>query len=642
MKTRSGALLLVAICGFSSLDVRADGPALINYQGRVVISNVNFNGTGQFKFALVNSAGTTTYWSNNGTSTNGSEPTAPVSLTVTSGLYSVLLGDTSLGASMTVIPTTVFAQTDLRLRVWFNDGTHGSQLLSPDQRLAPNGYVASTSVTTTDLVDGSVTSAKLASGAVGSTQIASGAVGAAQIASGAVGSTQMAAGSVGATQIANSTITAAKISSGQVVKSVNGLADAVTIAAGSNISITPSGNTLTLAATAGGGSGPWLTNGTTAYYNSGSVGIGINAPLTPFEVRTATGQLGISHSDTNATRRLGTYVGASASGADGGWFGTITNHSLHLFVNNGQPQMTVVNGGVGIGTFTPSGKLHLYDATNSVTETIETGGATNSAAQVAFKTANTTWYMGTARGLGGDQLYFSTLGAPILAQLQLMTNGDAQVSGTLNATAATVTTNHNSYGFKHTDGTTTVGSYIGGGVPGGWYGTLTNSPLYFFVNGGQPSMTIGTDGTTTVKVLTITGGSDLAEPFPMGEGQIEKGSVVVIDPDHPGRLMRSRTAYDRKVAGIVSGANGIRPGIALHQEGALAGGENVALSGRVYVQAESSNGFIEPGDLLTTSDRPGFAMKVTDWDRAHGAVIGKAMSPLHEKQGTVLVLVTLQ
>jgi hypothetical protein len=35
-------------------------------------------------------------------------------------------------------------------------------------------------------------------------------------------------------------------------------------------------------------------------------------------------------------------------------------------------------------------------------------------------------------------------------------------------------------------------------------------------------------------------------------------------------------------------------------------------------------------------------MKVTDWDRAHGSVIGKAMSPLHEKQGTVLVLVTLQ
>jgi hypothetical protein len=128
----------------------------------------------------------------------------------------------------------------------------------------------------------------------------------------------------------------------------------------------------------------------------------------------------------------------------------------------------------------------------------------------------------------------------------------------------------------------------------------------------------------------------------MGRAEIPKGSVVVIDKDHPGELKLSATAYDKTVAGIVSGANGINPGIALHQEGALEGGQNVALTGRVYVQADASNGAIEPGDLLTTSTTPGHAMKVTDYARAQGAILGKAMTTLDAGKGMVLVLVSLQ
>jgi hypothetical protein len=145
-----------------------------------------------------------------------------------------------------------------------------------------------------------------------------------------------------------------------------------------------------------------------------------------------------------------------------------------------------------------------------------------------------------------------------------------------------------------------------------------------------------------VSSLTIRGGADIAEPFPMKEETIEKGSVVVIDDEHPGRLKRSTRAYDTRVAGVVSGANGINPGIALKQEGALDQGENIALTGRVYVQADASSGAITPGDLLTTSDTPGHAMKVSDHVRAQGAILGKAMSALTEGKGLVLVLVTLQ
>jgi hypothetical protein len=142
--------------------------------------------------------------------------------------------------------------------------------------------------------------------------------------------------------------------------------------------------------------------------------------------------------------------------------------------------------------------------------------------------------------------------------------------------------------------------------------------------------------------LRIRGGADLAEPFPIKESQIEKGSVVVIDKERPGRLKQSTHAYDKRVAGIVSGANGIQPGISLKQEGMLDQGENVALTGRVYVKADAVFGAIEPGDLLTTSDTAGHAMKVLDHAQAQGAILGKAMSGLPNGKGLVLVLVTLQ
>ena len=148
-----------------------------------------------------------------------------------------------------------------------------------------------------------------------------------------------------------------------------------------------------------------------------------------------------------------------------------------------------------------------------------------------------------------------------------------------------------------------------------------------FVNGsdGNAYARVANNGNFSVKTLTIRGGADLAEPFQMSD-EIEKGSVVVIDEDQPGRLKRSTSSYDTRVAGIISGANGVNPGISLHQEGVLEGGQNVALSGRVYVRADTTGGPIRAGDLLTTSDEPGRAMRVADPARAQGAVIGKAMS----------------
>lgn len=155
------------------------------------------------------------------------------------------------------------------------------------------------------------------------------------------------------------------------------------------------------------------------------------------------------------------------------------------------------------------------------------------------------------------------------------------------------------------------------------------------------------DGRVTTDELEIKGGSDFAENFDIineENGMTAKpGMLVSISPDASGKLQLTNQAYDKKLAGIISGANGIEPGLYMSQEGSIADGEYpVALTGRVYVYANTANGQIRPGDLLTSSTQLGYAMKVDRADKAQGAIIGKAMTSLTEKEGFVLVLVNLQ
>jgi hypothetical protein len=157
----------------------------------------------------------------------------------------------------------------------------------------------------------------------------------------------------------------------------------------------------------------------------------------------------------------------------------------------------------------------------------------------------------------------------------------------------------------------------------------------------------GGDGRITTEVLQITGGSDLSEQFDIRSGvnrtAPKAGYVVRIDADNPGELVVSSQAYDRTVAGVVSGAGDVQPGMLMGQQGTEADGQYpVALTGRVYVWVDASYGAVEPGDLLTTSNTAGHAMKVTDYDQAQGAVLGKAMTGLASGRGLVLVLVSLQ
>ncbi|MGH9937532.1 MAG: hypothetical protein ACREAM_14890, partial [Blastocatellia bacterium] len=152
------------------------------------------------------------------------------------------------------------------------------------------------------------------------------------------------------------------------------------------------------------------------------------------------------------------------------------------------------------------------------------------------------------------------------------------------------------------------------------------------------------------KTVQITGGADLSEKFDVlagknsaGAEEIQPGMVVTIDPINPGKLRLSRRSYDRRVAGVISGAGGVQPGMLMGQEGTLADGKHpVALGGRVYVWVDASRGAVKPGDMLTTSATPGHAMKAIDASKAQGAIIGKAMTGLKRGKGLVLTLVTLR
>lgn len=169
------------------------------------------------------------------------------------------------------------------------------------------------------------------------------------------------------------------------------------------------------------------------------------------------------------------------------------------------------------------------------------------------------------------------------------------------------------------------------------------APSTLFLNFDGGTVDISGADVTRVKVLEITG-ADLAEKFPVSDTEkLAPGTVVMIDAANPGKLCRASGAYNKRVAGVISGANSLPAGTIL---GNLPGFEDappVALSGRVWVHCDATTQAIEVGDLLTTSNTPGYAMTASDATRSHGAVIGKAMTALPQGQtGLVLVLVNLQ
>jgi len=412
-----------------------------------------------------------------------------------------------------------------------------------------------------------------------------------------------------------------------------------------------------------GSSGPdmdWEITGNDMYSKvSGNIGIGTTSPVTPIHVKKATPSILLEESDQGDKR----------------WHIAGFNRGMVISESGIGDRLYIKEGGkVGIGTTNPSNarlEVHAIGDPNENDHSIYANNPGNGTKGIlGFRSGsdpiaagvygeNSHQYLGTLGGwndvLGHCGVYghagdgkenyggigldtigvfgHSATGYAGYFQGKVGINGELRCNN--NNGVQTVRLMPHAWGqgcqldLKDSSGVTTH-QFTGSGST---YQLFNSSGIGTIVFNGET-------GRTKTKILEILG-ADLAEKFPVSE-EVKPGMVVAIDPDNPGQLRLSRGAYNPCVAGVVSGANGLSVGAIL---GNLPGEENappIALSGRVWVNCDASRQSIKPGDLLTTSDTPGHAMKATDREKTYGAVIGKAMTPLESGNGLVLVLVNLQ
>ena len=283
-----------------------------------------------------------------------------------------------------------------------------------------------------------------------------------------------------------------------------------------------------------------------------------------------------------AVRGINTGAGPGLYGqssSDDGVFGR--TNSSHAGVNG-------VNGGTGNGVF---GRTSSSSANSAAVYGTNTGGGPG-VYGVSSSTSNPGVY-------GTNDSNYGVLGRT--------KSGSAAVAG-INAGK----------------GPGLFGQSTGGGVAGEFTGDVTVS------------------GTLKVAVdVQLTGGMDCAERFDLSElATGEPGTVMVIGED--GGLRPSERAYDKSVAGVVSGAGAYRPGIVLGGSADDQSGTTIALVGKVYCKVDANEGPIAVGDLLTTSNTPGHAMRVADAVQGIGSIIGKSLGSLRSGSGLLPILVALQ
>jgi len=574
-------------------------------------------------------------WSHDGSTGENAEPATVLNLPVSGGLFTVPLGNEALSNMPPITAAVLSSPTNTYLRIWFSDGTNGLVLLQPDQLLASTPYA---------LVAGGVTP-----------------------------------GSLTGASLADNAITSGK------------LADLISLGNPDDV------GRLSIYRTAGGDPSIILTgsNGTyTAYGNYINIpesrtilglgelrlsGVGVQSGLDIYgraELigNTAAPELRLTASGNELRAQL------QATDANGG--------TLQLFSQNQDRVLelvSLVSGGklltydeaglvaTGLGTSTGAGGfLNVRNSAGTRTVQLDGTGGNNDGVLQVFAAGG----QETARiqgGTSGSTVTLSESDGTETVALVAGGGGFLRLSQSDGSSGATLAANNGTGGGGvtiHRDNGTFAGQFTVSGSAG--FLGLANSAgvnrfvavganaaggaaLYLADAAGANSITLDAQsgaearvsvaGTVSARIIEITGGSDLSEKFDIDTSstKLEPGMLVCIDPENPGRLTPSTRAYDRTVAGVISGAGGVMPGMLMGQPGTLADGKHpVALTGRVYAWMDARHGVIQPGDLLTTSPTPGHGMKASEHSRSHGAIIGKAMTGLKAGKGLVLVLVALQ
>lgn len=366
----------------------------------------------------------------------------------------------------------------------------------------------------------------------------------------------------------------------------------------------------------------WTTNASNIYYNNGgNVGIGTASPTTKLDVagqvRSSTGGFKFPDDTVQTTASSGTIVGVTAgTGLTGG--GTSGGVTLNIGAGAGlslAADSVAVNYGSTAGT--------AVQGNTSVS--VSAGDGMSGGGSITLGAGGTVTLTNADRG-SSQNIFKNVANAAGTTQFSAGSNSD---SIRLEGTGGT-SVSFNAATKKITINSSTSGSTLSAAnVSTGQFGQNTGGGNYIFPND------VTVNGNIAAKY------QDIAEWVPATHA-LPAGTVVALNPAQSNQVTASSTAYDTRVAGVVSE----RPGLALGE----AGKDKVlvATTGRVKVKVDATRSPIRIGDLLVTSDKQGVATKSEPLMiqgrpfHSPGTIIGKALEPLDKGTGEILVLLSLQ